>query len=143
MSTPKVSTPGHPDDVFGANKPEDRSAAALPPPLLNRPEAVLSSGPRASLLTEEVAALAASLGLRTSKGTAAYEPDAFIAAVRKVHEQLASVQEQLAEQHRQQSERERDLQAREQAIEFREKRMNAFDQLVEVRRGFLGRLFSN
>jgi hypothetical protein len=126
MTLPKVATPGHPDDVFGGNE-----------------KPVLSSAPRASLLTEEVAALAASLGLRTSKGNAAYEPDAFVAAVRKVHEQLEGIREQLAEQNRQQAERERDLQAREQVVEFREKRMNAFDQLVEVRRGFIGRLFGN
>jgi hypothetical protein len=138
MSTPKVSTPGHPDDVFGGN-------AVLSSAPLTEPVAATAAkhGLRSSLLTEEVAALAASLGLRTSKGTAAYEPDAFIAAVRKVHEQLASVQEQLAEQHRQQSERELELNRREDEVTFREKRMNAFDQLVEVRRGFLGRLFSN
>jgi hypothetical protein len=95
------------------------------------------------LLTEEVAALAASLGLASSTGTAPYEPDAFIVALRRAHDSLAIIKRRLHEQNVEQGVKQAELDAREAAVAFRERRVAAHEALLtlEGKPGLLARLW--
>jgi hypothetical protein len=94
---------------------------------------VLSS--RASL-SADIAALASSLGVTeaTSQGKG-YEPDAFIAAVKRAHDQLVDLEKTNEEQKVKAA----DLSRREAAVSFREKRADAHDKLETVTSGGLWR----
>lgn len=109
----------HPDKVFSSN---EECSLSLP-----------------SMLTEEVAALSASLGVPATTGGRPYEPDAFVAAIRASHNVLMDVKEKLVKQNEEQREREIFLNARETAVKFREDRAAAWEKLhseVNPRRTF-------
>jgi hypothetical protein len=92
------------------------------------------------LLSEEVNALAASLGTVTPAGNDAYEPDAFLAAIQLKHDQLLEVKDKLMEQAVAQRETAKQLTEREAAVAFREKRVLAHEKLLGQtagRRGWL------
>jgi hypothetical protein len=117
---PKLKLPGHPDGVFGATPQGIKDAAALMKQTMPQP-----------MLTEEVNALAASFNISvTPTGNNPYEPDAFIAAIRRTHDTLADVKRQLTEQHAKQMAREEELKAREMAVAFREKRVHAMETMA-------------
>jgi hypothetical protein len=110
---PKLKLPGHPDEVFGG---KGEKTAIMKPQVM---------------LTEEVAALGASLNITsTPSGNDPYEPDAFVAAIRKTHDQLMEIKAKLVEQKDRQAARETELKAREAEIAFREKRINGMEALA-------------
>jgi hypothetical protein len=125
---PKVKLPGHPDAVFGTDeKPTLRER-------LTDPE-ILAEGKRSAimkpLLTDEVAALAASLNLPTPQGNNAYEPDAFVQAIRKTHDQLMEIKATLTKRNEEQRAKEASLAQREALVAFREKRVGAHEELKQ------------
>jgi hypothetical protein len=105
---PKVKFASHPDEVFGGKG--EKSVITKP------------------LLTEEVAALGASLNITsTPSGNNPYDPDAFVAAIRKTHDQLMEIKAQLTAQKDRQAAREVELRRREEAVAFREKRASGME----------------
>jgi len=95
-------------------------------------------------VAEEVAKLAASLGITLKGKPNEYEPDLFIRAVANIRDQLMEAKTMLAAQNERQAERERELEERESAIIFREKRVEAMVKLLgdEPKKStFLSRLF--
>lgn len=88
-------------------------------------------------LASEVAVLAASLGVTTTSTTHAYDPDAFLAAVRSAHDQLLEVRATLQKQNEEQKAKHVGLTRRERDVEFREKRLKAHEQLHVLKRSWL------
>jgi hypothetical protein len=111
---PKVKFAGHPDAAFGKEDGPVQQSAIMKP-----------------LLTDEVAALAASLNLPTPQGNAAYEPDAFVQAIRKTHDQLMDIKATLAKRNEEQRVKEASLAQREAQVAFREKRVGAHEELKQ------------
>jgi hypothetical protein len=126
-------------------------AAIAPPPVTAPEDKPLSrKRPRGgAALTDEVTALAASLGVSQVlvNGVPTYKPDGFIVAIKRVHDALLGVKEDLVARHEELEKREAALEAREAAVLAREERQAGFDALGELiafkpatapRRRFLG-----
>jgi hypothetical protein len=118
MTIATIKLTNHPDEGF-AGKPTSAVASAQ-----DGKKEVLSS-----LLTASVAALAASLEVETPKGNEAYDPDAFVAALQRRHDELVDISRKLARQNEFQREKQHELDRREAEVAFREKRANAWEKL--------------
>jgi hypothetical protein len=124
---PKLKLPGHPDGVFGGG---DKGPWPTPEGMKEAAALIAKMGPQ-PMLTEEVNALAASFNIQaTPTGNNPYEPDAFIAAIRRTHDTLLDVKRQLTEQHAKQAAQAEELKAREMAVTFREKRVHAMETMA-------------
>jgi hypothetical protein len=125
MTIATIKLTNHPDEGF-AGKPTSAvpSTQAAVSPTKDGGKEVLSS-----LLTASVAALAASLDVDTPKGKEAYDPDAFVAALQRRHDELVDISRKLAKQNEFQREKQHELDRREAEVAFREKRADAWEKL--------------
>lgn len=118
----------HPDAAFvGKRPPEARPPEARP---LETRRTTRSATAGVSL-TQTVAALAVSLGT-TVPDDESYDPDPFVVAVQRRHDELAEVADKLRKQNEEQRKLALELTAREAAVAAREKRVAAFEKLQEV-----------
>ncbi len=138
----KPTFKGHPDEVFVSEKEVLSSTSPGSPEAIEANQKLYPP----ALLTEEVNALAASLGVDvTPKGKRPYDPDAFVQAIKANAIKLGEIRQKLSLQLADQAAREIALAAREEAVAFREERMAAYEKLqsganVEEKKGWLGRL---
>jgi len=111
-------------------------AAVFLPPRNKSPKKMGDLSPELSpTLAAEVAELSNSLAVddNPSKPVGPYDPDAFIAALRRQHASLILVKNRLKAENEKQREREIALQTREIAVGFRERRMAAYETLHKLR----------
>jgi hypothetical protein len=86
-----------------------------------------------STLANEVETLAQSLGVRHEPTPdAPYSTDAFIAAVKVIHDQLRTVHRQLTEKGNKLADLEHELACREVAVAFRERKMDGVQRLTRI-----------